>query len=260
MEPNGKSDAQEEHLQTGTEMISLNRMVRCGSDRLIRLCNFGSFKVGLLISFCLALPLAFGNAAPRRPLPAEPLEKYDDPPVHIFRLGVSAQGVASFGAFTSYQVNVDTNGNNITGDAANEPSITVDPTNHNLMTIGWRQFDSVNSNFRQAGWGYSENGGVSWTFPGVFEPGVFRSDPVLSANSEGDFFYLSLLASFFDSMFRSLNDGQSWTKLGPATGGDKQWFTIDNTGSSGHGFQYQCWILPATIMMGVNLVVPSTAE
>src|SRR5262249_38391912 len=69
----------------------------------------------------------------------------------------------------------------------------------------------------------------------------FRSDPVLSANSDGDFFYLSLLATFFDSMFRSLNGGQSWIKLGPATGGDKQWFTIDNTNSTGHGFQYQCW-------------------
>ena len=29
--------------------------------------------------------------------------------------------------------------------------------------------------------------------------------------------------------------------VGPADGGDKQWFTIDNTNSSGHGFQYQCW-------------------
>ena len=29
--------------------------------------------------------------------------------------------------------------------------------------------------------------------------------------------------------------------VGPADGGDKQWFTIDNTNSSGHGFQYQSW-------------------
>ena len=26
-----------------------------------------------------------------------------------------------------------------------------------------------------------------------------------------------------------------------ATGGDKQWFTIDKTNSTGHGFQYQFW-------------------
>ena len=42
-------------------------------------------------------------------------------------------------------------------------------------------------------------------------------------------------------MWRSLNSGQSWTNIAPATGGDKQWFTIDNTNSTGHGFQYQIW-------------------
>ena len=51
------------------------------------------------------------------------------------------------------------------GDAANEPSICVDPTNRNKMAIGWRQFNSVSSNFRQGGWGYTTNGGTSWTFP-----------------------------------------------------------------------------------------------
>jgi hypothetical protein len=163
--------------------------------------------------------------------------------MHIFRLGASPQMLSQFGAFMSYQVNVDGSGNNIVGDAANEPSITVDPTSHDRMAIGWRQFDTVSSNFRQAGWGYTTNGGLSWTFPGVLSPGVFRSDPVLSADSDGNLFYLSLLTTFFDTMFRSLTGGQTWTTLGPATGGDKQWFTIDNTGSSGNGFgfQYQCW-------------------
>ena len=61
--------------------------------------------------------------------------------------------ISQFNAFTSFQVNVNASGQNITGDAANEPSIAVDPTNRNKMTIGWRQFNSVTSNFRQAGWG-----------------------------------------------------------------------------------------------------------
>ena len=55
------------------------------------------------------------------------------------------------------------------GDAANEPSISVDPTNGNKMVIGWRQFDSIQSDFRQAGWGYTTDGGIHWTFPGVLE-------------------------------------------------------------------------------------------
>jgi hypothetical protein len=55
------------------------------------------------------------------------------------------------------------------------------------------------------------------------------------------FFYLSLVQNFFDDLWRSITGGQSWTRVGPADGGDKQSFTIDKTNSSGHGFQYQCW-------------------
>ena len=29
--------------------------------------------------------------------------------------------------------------------------------------------------------------------------------------------------------------------MGPATGGDKEWFTIDKTNGMGHGFHYQSW-------------------
>ena len=161
--------------------------------------------------------------------------------MYIFRLGISAPMISRFGAFTSVQVNVNANGNNIAGDAANEPSISVDPTNHNKMAIGWRQFDSVLSNFRQAGWAYTSNGGMSWTFPAVLTPGTFRSDPVLASDSAGNLFYLSLLQNFFDDIWRSLTGGMSWNRVASATGGDKQWFTIDNTSSTGHGFQYQYW-------------------
>ena len=62
------------------------------------------------------------------------------------------------------QVNVDANGLNIVGDAANEPSIAVDPTNPNSIVIGWRQFNTISSSFRQAGNGYTTNGGQTWTF------------------------------------------------------------------------------------------------
>jgi hypothetical protein len=149
--------------------------------------------------------------------------------------------VSQLGAFTSFQVNVGANGQNIVGDAANEPSITVDPSNPNKMAIGWRQFNSVMSNFRQGGWAYTSNAGSTWTFPGVLQNNVFRSDPVLYSNETGAFYYLSLVANFQDDIWRSLNGGQSWTQLAFATGGDKQWFTIDRTNSRGHGFQYQSW-------------------
>jgi Dockerin type I domain len=199
------------------------------------------------------LPIASGQTAPHRPLPTEPLEKYDNPPAYIFRLETSPRMISQYDIFTSYQVNVDANGHNILGDAANEPSIAVDPTNPSKMTIGWRQFNSVQSNFRQGGWGYTTDAGTTWTFPGVLENNVFRSDPVLNSNETGNFFYLSLLQSFCDDMWRSLNSGQSWTRLPPeggGGGGDKEWFTVDKTNGTGHGFQYQAWSTAAACSSG----------
>jgi len=193
--------------------------------------------------FVMALATASGQvAATWNPHVNKPLEKYDNPPAYIYRLDTSPRMISPHGAFISYQVNVDANGNNIVGDAANECSISVDPTNTSRMAIGWRQFNSVSSNFRQGGWGYTTDGGVHWTFPGVLENNVFRSDPVTNSDETGTFFYLSLLQTFCENMYRSTNGGQSWTELQPdglAQGGDKQWFTIDKTNGPGHGFQYQ---------------------
>ena len=151
--------------------------------------------------------------------------------------------ISQHDTFTSYQVNVNANGQNITGDAANEPSITVDPTNHNKMAIGWRQFNSVSSNFRQGGCGYTSNGGMTWTFPGVLENNVFRSDPVLYADDIGRFFYLSLENNPYPTtMWRSVDGGVTFPTRSPAEGGDKQWFVIDNNpASTGYHFQYQFW-------------------
>ena len=149
----------------------------------------------------------------------------------------------SSGFFTS-QVNVDAEGNNIVGDAANEPSIAIDPTDPNKMVIGWRQFDNVNSNFRQAGYGYTTNGGQSWTFPGVINPGVFRSDPVLDYDTAGNFYYNSLTASgslYTTKVYKSTDGGAGWDAGVNAHGGDKQWMAIDRSGGVGTGNIYSSW-------------------
>ena len=196
----------------------------------------------------IALASASAQLAPTTRVPRnEPLEKYDNAPAPPRKIETSPRMISQFGAFTSFQVNVNASGQNIFGDAANECSISVDPTNGNKMTIAWRQFNDVTSNFRQAGWGYTTDGGTTWTFPGVLENNVFRSDPVTNSNEIGQFFYLSLQSdvntSFFcDDLWRSINGGQSWTLLSGERGGgggDKQWFTIDKTNGPGHGFQYQ---------------------
>jgi hypothetical protein len=194
------------------------------------------------------LATAPGQLAPTERVPRnEPLEKYDNPPAPPRKIETSPRMISQFGLFTSYQANVDQNGQNIIGDAANECVIAVDPTDGNKMTIVWRQFNNVTSNFRQGGWGYTTDGGIHWTFPGVLQNNVFRSDPVTKSDETGNFFYLSLQSnvqqSFFcDDLWRSTNGGQTWVEQSPdrgAGGGDKQWFTIDKTTGPGHGFQYQ---------------------
>jgi hypothetical protein len=148
-----------------------------------------------------------------------------------------------YGRYESVQVNVDANGDNIVGDAANEPSLAVDPTDPDRMVIGWRQFNSVTSDFRQAGWGYTSDGGETWTFPGVIESGHFRSDPVLSSDSDGVFYYNSLTneGGYQCKVFRSYDGGASWDAGTYAYGGDKQWQTIDKYGGIGDGNIYASW-------------------
>ena len=208
----------------------------------------------ICLSVFASLAAASGQTpAPKPPVRTEPLEKYDMPPAYIYRLETSPRMISQYGPFVSFQVNVDANHQNILGDAANEPSIAVDPTDGNKMVIGWRQFNTVNSNFRQGGWGYTTDAGMTWTFPGVLENNVFRSDPVLNSNETGTLFYLSLLQSFCDDIWRSTNGGQSWTRLPPeggGGGGDKEWFTIDKTNGMGHGFQYQAWSTAASCNFG----------
>lgn len=147
------------------------------------------------------------------------------------------------GRYASVQVNVDAQGNNIRNDAANEPSIAIDPTNPDRMVIGWRQFDNIQSSFRQAGYAYSHDGGESWTFPGVLQPGQFRSDPVLDADADGNFYYYSLSTVRSGDMFKSTDGGLAW--IGPisARGGDKPWMTIDRTNGIGRGNVYANWNL-----------------
>ncbi|MEO0006771.1 MAG: hypothetical protein RJA20_967 [Bacteroidota bacterium] len=142
------------------------------------------------------------------------------------------------------QVNVNASGQNILNDAANEPSIAISPVEPNKMMIGWRQFDNIESSFRQAGYAYSTDGGMHWTFPGSINPGVFRSDPVLATDAEGRFYYNSLTLinnnEFSCNVYRSTGLG-TWDNGPYAIGGDKQWMVIDQTDGPGKGNIYEHW-------------------
>ncbi|MCG3132644.1 MAG: hypothetical protein FLDDKLPJ_03507 [Phycisphaerae bacterium] len=145
------------------------------------------------------------------------------------------------GRYTTVQVNVNGQGDNILGDAANEPSIALDPTNPNRMAIGWRQFDTVNNNFREAGRAFTTDGGQTWTFPGVLTNGTFRSDPVLAADRAGTIYYCTLKNNFLCDMFLSTDGGATFGSPIAAYGGDKEWMAIDTTGGMGDGHLYLAW-------------------
>jgi hypothetical protein len=153
----------------------------------------------------------------------------------------SAPATVVQGAYVSIQVNVDATGQNVVGDAANEPSIAVNPLDPRNMVVAWRQFDSVASSFRQAGWAYTFDGGLHWTFPGVLTPGTFRSDPVVDASSSGVFYYQSLKSNFLLDTFFSLDGGVSWSSPLPSYGGDKNWLAVDRSGGIGDGNVYGIW-------------------
>ncbi len=145
-----------------------------------------------------------------------------------------------FAQYSIVQVSTNAFGQDILGDAANEPSIAIDPTNPNRMAIGWRQFDTITNNFRQAGVAYSNNGGLTWT-PSVLTPGLFRSDPVLRADADGNFYFSSLSSTTSAEVFKSTDGGATWGSPINAFGGDKQWIAIDKSNGPGRGNIYQHW-------------------
>lgn len=148
----------------------------------------------------------------------------------------SAHGQSAF----YVQVNTNSLGNDILGDAANEPSIAVDPTNPNRMAIGWRQFDTITNDFRQAGVAYTTNAGLTWT-SSVLTPGRFRSDPVLDSDADGNFYYSSLSSATKAEVFKSTDGGVTWGSPINSFGGDKQWLAVDRTNGPGRGNVYQHW-------------------
>ncbi len=197
------------------------------------------------IAAVTGLLFGFARTAPLAAQVREPLERLGQPPVPDTELptATSAARRSIRGTFVSVQVNVDAAGANVVGDAANEPSLAVSPLDRGRIAVGWRQFDSISSNFRQAGVNVSLDGGRSWEAKSVLGPGVFGSDPVLAAAADGTIVYSSLHADalYYTSLYRSLDDLATWTSDVYSYGGDKQWLAIDTRQGLGRGHVYQAW-------------------
>ncbi len=155
----------------------------------------------------------------------------------------------SQGFFNSIQMNVDANGDNITGDAAQEPSIAIDAAQPDHFAASWKQFNAIGSSKRQAGHAYSADAGGAWTFPGVLSPGWQYTNMSLAADSAGGLFFLGLeydaTGSFIQQaqVFTSIDGGQTWAAPVSAYGADadKARIGVDNSGGASNGFIYLNW-------------------
>lgn len=145
------------------------------------------------------------------------------------------------------KLNTDT-----TTQLQNEEQVAVDPTNPDNLVAVWRDF---RLGYRQIGWGYSHNGGVTWTEGGLVDQTPYGrdSDPGITVNSAGVFY--SVILSFEDAtpangLFVpvSLDSGRTWaysltgvdTPFGPSFE-DKELITCDRTGGPTDGSLYIAW-------------------
>lgn len=207
----------------------------CASNKQVRRRNATGCA---LICFCI--PSALGQQS----FPAH--ETGSDPPApkrQSHGVPIGPAEIRDRGGFQSVQVNTNATGANIVGDAANETSMTVDRVRPNRIAIGWRQFDSIQSNFREAGIAWSRDGGHTWRNAGVLGSGEFRTDPVLDSDLHGNFYYHSLFGTSLRDcdVYKSSDGGVSWSAPVRAGGGDKNWLAVDRSGGTGDGNVYTVW-------------------
>jgi hypothetical protein len=170
--------------------------------------------------------------------------------IGLFLLSLSTIVFAQQGV----QINVDPgSGEDVIGDAGNEPTLSQSPVDPDVLVCGWREFETISSSSRKAGFAYSYDGGLTWTNGGTltqppgFPSNTQQTDPVLEVDSDGVFYYWSEVfdPSFGQYVYKSYTDGMTWGTPfpveNPVTSGDKPWIAIDRTGGIGEGNVYGGW-------------------
>jgi hypothetical protein len=153
---------------------------------------------------------------------------------------VSAQG------WLNIRVNADT-----TLELQNEEQIAINPVNPDNMVAVWRDF---RLGFRQVGWGYTFDGGATWTDGGLFvEPNFeWQSDPGVTTDKDGNFYAVVLSSQGFVLgnglyVFKSTDGGVSWgpplevISHFPNAFEDKEFIACDRTDGPHSGNLYVVW-------------------
>jgi hypothetical protein len=144
-----------------------------------------------------------------------------------------------------------------TGQFQNEECVAIDPTNPDNLVAVWRD---TRTGALQVGWGYSHDGGNTWTDGGPLfpvPPGYdIASDPVICAGNNGWFHFAHMSIRFtprIQGLFAriSLDSGDSWPIFNPAVEyidpwpdspvDDKEWIACDQTGGPTDGNLYLTW-------------------
>lgn len=143
------------------------------------------------------------------------------------------------------QLNSDT-----TLQLQNEEQIAINPTNPDNMVAVWRDF---RLGYRQVGWGYTFDGGATWTDGGLFvEPNYeWQSDPGVTTDKHGNFYavVLSSAGTWVNGLyvFESTDGGVSWGPPLEVVNGfpdafeDKEFMACDRTDSPHAGNLYVVW-------------------
>lgn len=137
-----------------------------------------------------------------------------------------------------------------TTQVQNEESLCINPANTDNAVALWRDF---RLGFRRVGVGYTFDGGQTWHDTLLYVPPLPKqSDPVLTVDSEGNFYACTLPLDWnLDlsgiAVQKSTDGGVSWSEPVVASDTsssyfeDKQWITLDRSSAPSYGNIYISW-------------------
>ncbi len=169
----------------------------------------------------------------------------------IFILLLANHLYASYLDRDSSYLNIRVN-NDVTTQVQNEEQIVMNPKDTTNLVAVWRDF---RLGYRQVGYGYSFDGGLTWGQGLFVEPGyIWQSDPGLTVDTAGNFYavILSYNGLVTDTnglfVFRSTDGGMNWTGPNTVINGspgafeDKELIACDRSGGPYTGYLYVVWM------------------